>query len=167
MYVWRDGWMEGRMEGWMDGFIYIYIYIGHAGGWEGHEGPASSDKPSLPAKVVPAKILLTRNFGGNSLYGPGNSDPLESRLCSSQTLRLRQTCLPRSPLQISTNFNKFHKHLWKFIKFHKFPQIHRDEFLMSFWWVFGDFLLFYYDRGFSPDEFLMSFWGHFGRSILG
>ena len=39
--------------------------------------------------------------------------------------------------------------------------------LMSFWLVFGDFLLFYYDRGFSSDEFLMSFWGHFGRSILG
>ena len=27
--------------------------------------------------------------------------------------------------------------------------------LMSFWLVFGDFLLFYYDRGFSSDEFLM------------
>ena len=53
------------------------------------------------------------------------------------------------------------------MKFQKKMQIHRDEFLMSCWWVLVDFLLFYYDWGYISDECLMSFLWHFDKSILG
>ena len=50
--------------------------------------------------------------------------------------------------------------------FYKFSQIHRDDLLMSFWWVVGDFLLFYYVSSYISDEFMMNCLKHFGKPIL-
>ena len=53
------------------------------------------------------------------------------------------------------------------MKFYIFPQVHRVEFLMSFWWVFGDCLLIYCVSNYISVEIMMNCWGHLGKSILG
>ena len=45
-----------------------------------HEATAN-----LPPKIIPTKIA-GRKLSGKSPVGPGNSTPLELRLCLSQTL---------------------------------------------------------------------------------
>ena len=63
-------------------------------------------------------------------------------------------------LIISTSFIKKYE-------IYKFTQVPAVEFLMSFWWMFRDFLVFYYVSSYISVEILMNFWGHLGKSVLG